>query len=39
MVDLKLPVSATLSYRDTGRAVALAADRTQSMKGAAHFDG
>jgi L-idonate 5-dehydrogenase len=32
LVDLKPLVSATLSYRDAGRAFALAADRTQSMK-------
>lgn len=32
LVDLKPLVSATLSYRDAGRAFALAADRSQSMK-------
>lgn len=32
LVDLKPLVSATLPYRDAGRAFALAADRTQSMK-------
>ncbi|HSB24173.1 MAG TPA: L-idonate 5-dehydrogenase [Burkholderiaceae bacterium] len=32
LVDLKPLVSATLPYRDAGRAFALAADRTRSMK-------
>ena len=32
LVDLKPLISATLSYRDAGRAFALAADRSQSMK-------
>lgn len=32
LVDLKPLVSATLPYRDAGRAFALAADRTQAMK-------
>jgi L-idonate 5-dehydrogenase len=32
LVDLEPLVSATLPYRDAGRAFALAADRTQSMK-------
>jgi L-idonate 5-dehydrogenase len=32
LVDLKPLISATLPYRDAGRAFALAADRTQSMK-------
>ena len=32
LVDLKPLVSATLPFRDAGRAFALAADRTQSMK-------
>lgn len=32
LVDLKPLVSATLPYRDAGRAFALAADRSQSMK-------
>lgn len=38
LVDLKPLVSATLSYRDAGRAFALAADRTQSMKVLLDFD-
>lgn len=38
LVDLKPLVSATLSYRDAGRAFALAADRTQSMKVILNFD-
>jgi len=38
LVDLKPLVSATLSYRDAGRAFALAADRTQSMKVLLNFD-
>ena len=32
LVDLKPLISATLPYRDAGRAFALAADRTQAMK-------
>jgi L-idonate 5-dehydrogenase len=38
LVDLKPLVSATLPYRDAGRAFALAADRTQSMKVLLNFD-
>ena len=38
LVDLKPLVSATLSYRDAGRAFALAADRTQAMKVLLSFD-
>ena len=38
LVDLKPLVSATLPYRDAGRAFALAADRTQSMKVILSFD-
>ncbi len=38
LVDLKPLVSATLSYRDAGRAFALAADRSQSMKVILNFD-
>ena len=38
LVDLKPLVSATLSFRDAGRAFALAADRTQSMKVLLSFD-
>ncbi len=38
LVDLKPLVSATLSFRDAGRAFALAADRTQSMKVVLNFD-
>ena len=38
LVDLKPLISATLSYRDAGRAFALAADRTQSMKVLLSFD-
>jgi L-idonate 5-dehydrogenase len=38
LVDLKPLVSATLSYRDAGRAFALAADRSQSMKVLLNFD-
>jgi L-idonate 5-dehydrogenase len=37
-VDLKPLVSATLSYRDAGRAFALAADRSQSMKVILNFE-
>lgn len=32
LVDVKPLISATLSYRDPGRAFALAADRSQAMK-------
>ena len=38
LVDLKPLVSATLSYRDAGRAFALAADRSASMKVLLSFD-
>jgi L-idonate 5-dehydrogenase len=38
LVDLKPLVSATLPYRDAGRAFALAADRAQSMKVLLDFD-
>ncbi|MEY4140491.1 MAG: hypothetical protein RLZZ371_2673 [Pseudomonadota bacterium] len=38
LVDLKPLVSATLPYRDAGRAFALAADRSQSMKVILNFD-
>jgi len=38
LVDLKPLVSATLPYRDAGRAFALAADRSQSMKVLLSFD-
>ena len=38
LVDLKPLVSATLPYRDAGRAFALAADRSQSMKVLLDFD-
>lgn len=38
LVDLKPLVSATLPYRDAGRAFALAADRSQSMKVILSFD-
>ncbi|MEY4294430.1 MAG: hypothetical protein RLY82_118 [Pseudomonadota bacterium] len=38
LVDLKPLVSATLSYRDAGRAFALAADRSQSMKVILNFE-
>jgi L-idonate 5-dehydrogenase len=38
LVDLKPLVSATLPYRDAGRAFELAADRTQSMKVLLDFD-
>ncbi len=38
LVDLKPLVSATLSFRDAGRAFALAADRTQAMKVLLSFD-
>ncbi|MFT4189940.1 MAG: L-idonate 5-dehydrogenase [Comamonas sp.] len=38
LVDLTPLVSATLPYRDAGRAFALAADRTQAMKVVLSFD-
>ena len=38
LVDLEPLVSATLPYRDAGRAFALAADRTQAMKVLLSFD-
>jgi L-idonate 5-dehydrogenase len=38
LVDLKPLVSATVSYRDAGRAFALAADRSQAMKVLLNFD-
>ena len=38
LVDLKPLVSATLPYRDAGRAFALAADRSRSMKVILNFD-
>ena len=38
MVDVKPLISATLSYRDPGRAFALAADRSQAMKVLLDFD-
>jgi L-idonate 5-dehydrogenase len=38
LVDLKPLISATLSYRDAGRAFALAADRSQAMKVLLSFD-
>jgi len=38
LVDLKPLISATLSYRDAGRAFALAADRSQAMKVLLNFD-
>ncbi len=38
LVDLKPLISATLPYRDAGRAFALAADRSQSMKVILSFD-
>ena len=38
LVDLKPLVSATLPYRDAGRAFALAADRSQAMKVLLSFD-
>ena len=38
LVDLSPLISATLSYRDAGRAFALAADRSQSMKVLLSFD-
>lgn len=38
LVDVKPLISATLSYRDSARAFALAADRTQAMKVLMNFD-
>ena len=38
LVDLKPLISATLPYRDAGRAFALAADRSQAMKVLLSFD-
>jgi L-idonate 5-dehydrogenase len=38
LVDLKPLISATLSYRDSARAFALAADRSQAMKVILNFD-
>jgi L-idonate 5-dehydrogenase len=38
LVDLKPLISATLSYRDSARAFALAGDRTQAMKVLLSFD-
>jgi L-idonate 5-dehydrogenase len=38
LVDLRPLISATLPYRDAGRAFALAADRTQAMKVLLSFD-
>jgi L-idonate 5-dehydrogenase len=38
LVDLKPLISATLPYRDAGRAFTLAADRSQSMKVLLSFD-
>ncbi|MFS2167089.1 L-idonate 5-dehydrogenase [Variovorax sp. Varisp62] len=38
LVDVKPLISATLSYRDSARAFALAADRSQSMKVILNFD-
>ena len=38
LVDLKPLISATLSFRDAGRAFALAADRSQAMKVLLSFD-
>jgi L-idonate 5-dehydrogenase len=38
LVDVKPLISATLSYRDSARAFALAADRSQSMKVLLNFD-
>jgi len=39
LVDLKPLISATLPYRDAGRAFALAADRSQAMKVLLDFEG
>jgi len=38
LVDVKPLISATLPYRDAGKAFALAADRSQSMKVVLNFD-
>jgi L-idonate 5-dehydrogenase len=38
LVDVKPLISATLPYRDAGRAFALAADRSQAMKVVLNFD-
>jgi L-idonate 5-dehydrogenase len=38
LVDVKPLISATLPYRDAGKAFALAADRSQSMKVLLNFD-
>ena len=38
LVDVRPLISATLSYRDSARAFALAADRTQAMKVLMNFD-
>jgi len=38
LVDVKPLISASLSYRDAGRAFALAADRSQAMKVVLNFD-
>jgi L-idonate 5-dehydrogenase len=38
LVNLKPLVSATLPFRDAGRAFVLAADRTQSMKVVLDFE-
>ena len=39
LVDVKPLISATMSYRDAGRAFALAADRSQAMKVLLDFEG
>jgi len=39
LVNVKPLISATVSYRDAGRAFALAADRSQAMKVVLSFDG
>lgn len=38
LVDVKPLISASLPYRDAGRAFALAADRSQAMKVVLNFD-
>ena len=38
LVDVKPLISATLPYRDAGKAFALAADRSQAMKVLLNFD-
>ena len=38
LVDVKPLISATLPYRDAGKAFALAADRSQAMKVLLSFD-